>query len=102
MGRYIIVLSRRSRVLFLLLALVFLASCQMSGFLTVRYFCEDCADPVVCKILAMPQVSSLQLDYAGVAFSLLPPTAYLIVPISQLTTNLHAPSLVGWKTRMNN
>ena len=96
---------RRFQVQVLLFAVVFLSVCLMSGFafMFVSHTCADCTNPVICYVLAAPQLSSWQPDSViTLAFFFLTVKALLLTAVGQFPEDLRALSLVRWKIQMNN
>ena len=94
---------RRFQVQALLLAVVFLSVCLMSGFTFIKHTCANCTDPVICYVLAEPQLSSWQPDIIlAFVFFVLAAKILSLAVIGQFPENLCALSLVKWKIQMNN
>jgi len=94
---------RRFQIQALLIAVIFFSACLISSFAFVNHACADCADSVICQVLADHRLSSWQPDsISTLVFFFLTASALLLAVTSQFPENLCALSLVKWKIQMNN
>ncbi|MCL2420467.1 MAG: hypothetical protein FWD03_01295 [Defluviitaleaceae bacterium] len=93
---------RRFQIQVLLLSVVFLSVCLMSGFVVITHTCADCANyTIVCDVLADSPLPSWQPDLVpGLAFFFL--AAKVLLLAGGQNTENHDLSLVKWKIQMNN